>query len=342
MFVVSAFLPGSQHRVADVAGQNLDPPGWRNQRLGQRHLHRQRITQVVISQRIGRHHAQRIGFLPGRAARAPHPNRILAVCLLPLQHVLQHSFLEQIKLRLVPEEAGLVHRQVLNQLGQFRLAFLADQQPVIGVEGIDAAFLQPAQQTVLKKMSAALVEVHAALLIHQRLQQPQFRVRQNRSRCRSECTHAFSRSSYPSFIPSPSGRLAPTKPAAAKLQRAAAPRASVLAVLPSGLTLSCNRLAGARSLVISSSTTRRPRTLPNPVTQFNPPSWNTAGGGSTSVLAIFNTSEAESTINPASLPECSTTRIRFCFFSVACLSPKRLRRSITETILPLRLITPSR
>ena len=95
----------------------------------------------------------------------------------------------------MPEKAGFVDRKVLQQLGQFRLAFLADQQPVIRVEGIDTAFPEPPQQSVLQEVRAAFVEVHAALLIHQRLQKFKFRFCQDRSRCRSGCTHALSRSS---------------------------------------------------------------------------------------------------------------------------------------------------
>src|SRR5215471_526033 len=53
------------------------------------------------------------------------------------------------------------------------------------------------------------------------------------------------------------------------------------------------------------------------------------------------TSEAASTIRPTSLPSTSATRMRFFLFAVISFSPKRLRRSTTETILPRRLITPS-
>jgi hypothetical protein len=111
--------------------------------------------------------------------------------------------LEKIQLRLVAEKAGFVDRQILHQLGQFRFALLADQQPVVGVEGIGAALLQPAQQPVLQEVGAALVEVHAALLIDQRLQQPKFRFRQDGSWCRSECAHAFSRSPRTSLTSPP-------------------------------------------------------------------------------------------------------------------------------------------
>ena len=64
-----------------------------------------------------------------------------------------------------------------SSLRQFLLALLADEQAVVGVEGIDAALLQAAQQPVLQEVRAALVEVHAALLVDQGLQQLQFRVR---------------------------------------------------------------------------------------------------------------------------------------------------------------------
>ena len=57
-------------------------------------------------------------------------------------------FLEKIELRFVPEEAGFVDREIFEQLRKFVLAFGTDQQPVIGVEGVDAALLQPPQETI--------------------------------------------------------------------------------------------------------------------------------------------------------------------------------------------------
>ncbi len=146
--------------------------------------------------------------------------------LLLLEQFFQHGLLKQIQLRLVAEEAGLVDRQVLQQLGQFVLALVADQQPVVGVEGIGAAFLQAAQQPVLKKVGAALVEVHAALLVDERLQQLQFRFRQYGSRCRSGCAHALSRSRLTLKFQ----RSASLDPAQSLTlhYRAAAPRASAL------------------------------------------------------------------------------------------------------------------
>ena len=68
------------------------------------------------------------------------------------------------------EEAGLVDGQILQELGQFVLALGADQHPVIGVEGVDTALLQAAQQAVLKKVRAPLVEMHAAFLVNESLQ----------------------------------------------------------------------------------------------------------------------------------------------------------------------------
>ena len=170
------------------------PPRRRYQRLGQRQFHGQRIAQVVVRQRVGNQHGQRVGFLPGGATRAPDADRVLAPRTLVLEQLLQHGFLEQIQLRLVAEEAGLVDGQVFQQLGQFVLALVADQQTVVGIEGVDAALLQAAQQAVLKKVRAAFVEVHAALLVDERLQQLQFRFRQYGSRCGSGCAHAVSRS----------------------------------------------------------------------------------------------------------------------------------------------------
>src|SRR5207244_3939289 len=95
-----------------------------------------------------------------------------------MQNVFQDEFVEQIQLRLVAKETGLVDGQVLEQAGQFLLAVIADQQPVVAIEGVQLAFPQAAQQAVLQKMRAALIEMHAAFLVYERLQQPQFGIRQ--------------------------------------------------------------------------------------------------------------------------------------------------------------------
>src|SRR5229473_4518754 len=97
--------------------------------------------------------------------------------------------MKQFQLRLVAEKAGLVDRQIFQQLGQFRLAFLADQQTVVAVERIQVAFLESALQAVLKEMGAAFVEVHAALLVDEGLQELEFSFRDLR-RDRG-CAHRF-------------------------------------------------------------------------------------------------------------------------------------------------------
>ncbi len=93
--------------------------------------------------------------------------------------------MEQVQLRAVAEEAGFVDREIFEQLRQLAPSGVADQQPVVAVEGIHAAFLETPQQPVLQKMRAALVEVHAALLVHERLQKFQFRFGKNGGRCRA-------------------------------------------------------------------------------------------------------------------------------------------------------------
>jgi hypothetical protein len=85
------------------------------------------------------------------------------------------SILKQIQLRLVAEKAGFIDGQVLDQLRQFFFARRADQQAIVAVERIGLALLQAPQQTILQEVRAPLVEVHAAFLINQSLQQLQFR-----------------------------------------------------------------------------------------------------------------------------------------------------------------------
>ena len=111
-----------------------------------------------------------------------------------------------------------------------------------------------------------------------------------------------------------------------------------------GLSLALSGVAFCRksnTFPTSSRIISRPWYFPSPVTQSNPPSCIMPGAGSMSVAGIFSTSDASSTIMPASRPLCSTTRMRLRRCSDPALLPKRLRRSSTETILPRRLITPS-
>ena len=137
----------------------------------------------------GDEHRERVGFLSGGAARAPDTDGVFAASAFVLEKFLEDGFLEKIELRLVAEETGLIDREIFQQLCQFVLALLADEQAVIGVERVGAAFLQAAQEPVLEEVGAALVEVHAALLVDECLQQLQFRFGEYGSGCRPGCAH---------------------------------------------------------------------------------------------------------------------------------------------------------
>ncbi len=78
--------------------------------------------------------------------------------------------MKQVQLRPVAKETGFIDGEILEQLRQFGFSRIADQQAIIGVERIDVAFFQPAQQAVLQEMRAPLVEMHAAFLINEGLQ----------------------------------------------------------------------------------------------------------------------------------------------------------------------------
>ena len=71
VLAVGGVLRRAQNRIVDVAGQDLHPPGRRYQRLRNRRFERQRIAQIVVRQRIGHQHGQRVGFLSRGTARAP-------------------------------------------------------------------------------------------------------------------------------------------------------------------------------------------------------------------------------------------------------------------------------
>src|SRR5260370_36654126 len=82
--------------------------------------------------------------------------------------------LKQVQLRLVAEETGFIDGEVFDQTRQLLLPRLADEQAIVAVERIQLALLQPALQTVLKKRMAPIVEMHAARMVDQRLQEFQF------------------------------------------------------------------------------------------------------------------------------------------------------------------------
>ena len=96
---------------------------------------------------------------------------IVSRSCLRLQQFFQNMLLKQIQLGLVAEEAGLIDSEVFEQLRKFLLPLLADQQTVVAVEGIDAGIPSGGAQAVLQEVRAAFVEVHAAFLVHEGLQQ---------------------------------------------------------------------------------------------------------------------------------------------------------------------------
>src|SRR6185437_11243741 len=159
-------------------------------------------------------------------------------------------------------------------------------------------------------MGPSCIEKHAALVINERLQQPHFSIAELDGHCWS--AHEFVNPPY-------------FAPAARRFSLLLPLAASFFALIPK-----------SSSRPISSSTINRPLYLPSPVTQFNSLSCNIFGEASTSAAGIFRTSDAESTINPESRWLCSTTRMRFFFVAVIFFSPRRLRRSMTDTILPRR------
>src|SRR6266536_495133 len=321
MLGVRALLRGAQNRVAEVARQDLDAPGRRNHWFGQRRFEGQRVAQVIIGERIRHHHGQRVGLLPGRTARAPDPQPVIAPLPLAPQNFLQDVPLEQVELGLVAEEAGFVDREIFHQARQFLLSLVADQQPVVAVKRFQLAFAQTPLQPVLQEGRAPLIEVHAALLVHQRLQQFQFGIRDGRH---FACAHdVFAGHTY----------LPAEAPCAAALPLLLAPASGTASLVPVS--------RAASTFWISSRMMSRPWYLPRPVTQSRPPSCIMAGAVSISLSGIFRTSEAESTIIPARRPRCSTTRMRLRRSCAVAGFPKRLRRSTTETILPRMLMTPS-
>ena len=99
--------------------------------MGSRHFKRQRIAQIVISQRVAHQHGQRVRLLPGGTAGAPDAQVPVSAFLFAADQFFQNVFVEQIQLRLVAEETGFVDGQIFQQRAQFRLALLADQQAVV-------------------------------------------------------------------------------------------------------------------------------------------------------------------------------------------------------------------
>ncbi len=125
---------------------------------------------MVVGQRIGDHHRNCVRFLAGGAAGTPDAEDLVSSSLFGAEEFVEDAFVEQIELRLVAEKAGLIDGQVFQQTGQFLFAFLADQQAIVTVERIHLALFEAALQAVLQEVGTAFVEMHAAFLVHERLQ----------------------------------------------------------------------------------------------------------------------------------------------------------------------------
>jgi len=117
----------------------------------------------------------------------------------------------------------------------------------MGVKGIELASLEPALQTILEEMRAALVEKHPALLVDERLQKLELRFGQL-NLCGERCHGQVTRDAQSDF----------TRNSAEQAYFAA----------PTSSAASSNRLYSGRcsSLAISNKMMRRPLSLPTPVT----------------------------------------------------------------------------
>src|SRR5260370_4282239 len=80
---------------------------------------------------------------------SPCAQREITPLLLVVQNLLQNCLMKQVELGLITEKAGFVDRQVFYQRGEFAPAFVADEQPVITVERIQAGSFEPALKPVL-------------------------------------------------------------------------------------------------------------------------------------------------------------------------------------------------
>ena len=167
-------------------------------------------------------------------------------------------------------------------------ALLADQQAVVAVERIQLALFQPALQTVLQEVRAAVVEVHAALLVDERLQQFQFRVGEWQA---SGCAHDVF------MIECATGSAT---------YRAAAPRASGLrwtGRLGLASIASCSAAAAEFQHLADVEQNDQPALVLAQAGHAIQSAFLHHGGRRFDVASgIFRTSDAESTIMPASRP----------------------------------------
>ena len=164
----------SKRGVVDVGSENLHFP-WRwYEWLWRGHFEGQRITQVVVGQRVADENRERVGLLPCGAAGAPNPQRPIAALLLALQNFFEHDFLKEVELRADTKEARLIYGEILEQSCEFLLSLAAGEQPVVAVERVHLAGLEAALQAIAQKVRAAFVEIHAAFLIDQSLKELEF------------------------------------------------------------------------------------------------------------------------------------------------------------------------
>ena len=104
---------------------------------------------------------------------APKAEIEITALLFAMQDRFERCLVEQVELRFVAEEAGLIDGEVFEQSTEFFLAFMARKQAIVVIERIESGGLQAAYEAVTQEMGAALIEVHAAFLIDKRLQQLQ-------------------------------------------------------------------------------------------------------------------------------------------------------------------------
>lgn len=103
-------LRSLQRHAADIRRYDLDAPRQRHQWLDPRRIRRQGNTQVIRRQCVADLHPQGVSFLTGGTSVAPGPQVPLPAGVLAPQKLFEDLGLEQVKLRFVLEEAGLMRR----------------------------------------------------------------------------------------------------------------------------------------------------------------------------------------------------------------------------------------
>ncbi len=167
---VEAFLADAKAGVADIGSDDFHFPGRWNQRFRGRHIKRERIPQIIISEGVANQNRDGVGLLPGGTTGAPDAQSVIAAFLFAAKQILKNGFLKKVELGTIAKETRFVDGEVFEQEGQLRASFPAGQQAVIGIEGVELAGLQAALETVFQEMGTALVEKHAAFLVDEGLE----------------------------------------------------------------------------------------------------------------------------------------------------------------------------